>query len=111
MAVPNKELVFSNDLTIHTIESHKKQVKEIMNGKHGIHFNFSQVQSMDLTGVQLFLSMIKTLKNKNRSFSIHQSIPTPVQDALHLSGLLIHPETTVQGLEATIHQFVKDGVL
>lgn len=106
-----KELVLSKDFTIHTIEAYKKDLKELMNGKHSIEFNFSQIEAMDLTGVQLFLAMIKTLKNKDRSFTIYPILPEPVQEAFHLSGLLLNPESTAQGLEATLQQFLQDGVL
>ena len=62
IAEKSEELVLNSDLTIHNIEDHRKKILSIIDSAEAVSVNLSRVRSIDISGLQLMLSLFLTLK-------------------------------------------------
>ena len=67
-------LKFSGSLVINYIEEITKEVKEKMDMSKAIHVNIANPENIDLTFIQLVMSIQKTCINKNIEFTVSAKI-------------------------------------
>lgn len=74
-------------VTIENIESKKKELLKVLKKADTVTLDIAELDTIDLTAVQLIVSTIKYSKANGKKFSINQNIPQPVYDFCNLIGI------------------------
>lgn len=109
-----KDLLVCNlpeDCTIQSIRDVSTLLTSSWKKKRQLVLNLRNVESMDLTGVQLILSLYKTSAKENRPVRIADPIPGSVVDVLKSVGLILNEQTSAAGLEAVLRKYQEERIL
>lgn len=74
-------------VTIENIESKKKELLKVLKKADTVTLDIAELDTIDLTAIQLIVSTIKYSKANGKKFSINQNIPQPVYDFCNLIGI------------------------
>lgn len=74
-------------VTIENIESKKKELLKVLKKADTVTLDIAELDTIDLTAVQLIVSTIKYSKANGKKFSINQNVPQPVYDFCNLIGI------------------------
>jgi hypothetical protein len=79
-------LKFSGNLVINYIEDIVKEVKESIDLSKPVHFDIANPENIDLTFIQLVLSVQKTCINKNIGFTVSAKLKDDMKLLLTNAG-------------------------
>ena len=75
-----------SDLTVQTIEKTKAEIDHGLNQKMNVELIAESIESIDLSYLQLLLSINKTYQNKQVSFSFRGEMPGEIRKSLDDAG-------------------------
>lgn len=76
----------TGDLTIYTIENIRKEIAAGISGDMDILIDVKELKEIDITGMQLLLSLKTTAEKSGRQFKL-VNIPQHIGDTLKMNGL------------------------
>lgn len=99
------------DCSIRSIRKASDSVKDAWKAKRQIILNLKEVESIDLTGIQLILSLYKSCAKENRVLRIADPVPASVADAFRSVGMLQGEEVNAARLEAVLRSYQEERLL
>ncbi len=83
-----KILTCEGDLSIETSEKWFNDFKKAVKEHKDIRFNFRRIEKLDLSFIQLLVSLKNTCDKENINFEMTGDLPREVKETLTLTGVL-----------------------
>ncbi len=79
-----------SSLTIENASMNKELFLALLDNEHEVELNFSGIQDMDMSGLQLLISFMKDAEKKQKKVVFTGGLSVNVQRTIELCGLVEH---------------------
>lgn len=105
MGKRSTDLILPAGLTIEQIKKVKEEILDEMSGFTQLKIDVSQISRIDLSGIQMLLSLLRTQFSSKKEIEFTGSFQKPVLETFRLGGFIPEGMKDTEEIENELRQF------